>query len=53
LSCLLARLHYLRVPEAVPATVQDMALYAKAHYNTRLGKATASDYLSAYEKWWK
>jgi len=53
LSCLLARLHYLRVPEAVPATVQDMAVYAKAHYNTRLGKATASDYLRAYEKWWK
>ena len=44
LSCLLARLHYLRVPEAVPATVQDMALYAKAHYNTRLGKATAADF---------
>ena len=53
LSCLLARLHYLRVPEAVPATVQDMAVYAKAHYNTRLGKATAANYLSAYEKWWK
>lgn len=53
LSCLLARLHYLRVPEAVPATVQDMAAYAKRHYNTRLGKATAADYLSAYEKGWK
>jgi hypothetical protein len=53
LSCLLARLHYLRVPEAVPATVQDMAAYAKRYYNTRLGKATAADYLSAYEKWWK
>ena len=53
LSCLLARLHYLRVPEAVPATVQDMAVYAKRYYNTRLGKATAADYLSAYEKWWK
>jgi len=53
LSCLLARLHYLRVPEAVPATVQDMAVYAKRYYNTRLGKATAANYLSAYEKWWK
>ena len=53
LSCLLARLHYLRVPEAVPATVQDMAVYAKRYYNTRLGKATASDYLRAYERWWK
>lgn len=53
LSCLLARLHYLRVPEAVPATVQEMAAYAKKHYNTRLGKATAADYLSAYERYWK
>lgn len=53
LSCLLARLHYLRVPEAVPATVQEMAAYAKKYYNTRLGSATDADYFRAYERWWK
>lgn len=53
LACLLARLHYLRFPEPVPATPPGIADYAKRLYNTRLGKATAAHYLTAYEKWWK
>lgn len=52
LSCLLARLHYVRDPQPVPATPPEMAAYAKRVYNTRLGAATAADYLRAYERYW-
>jgi len=52
LACLLARLHYMRNPEAVPETPQEQAAYAKRVYNTHLGAATAADYLRAYERYW-
>lgn len=52
LSCALARLHYLRVPSLVPSSLPEMAKYAKAHYNTFLGKATTDAYLNAYLRYW-
>ena len=52
LGCLLARLHYLRIPKAIPHDVQAQSRYAKRYYNTRLGAATAEDYECAYYAHW-
>lgn len=52
LACLMARLHYLKFPGAVPPNTAGMAAYAKQYYNTHLGKAVAADYLIAFEKYW-
>ena len=45
-----ARAIYWRVPEAMPDAdnLTSLARYAKEHWNTHLGKATATDYLNAY-----
>ena len=50
LGCLFARLHYLRVPAAIPRTTEGMAEYAKEHYNTEAGKATPELYLDAFNQ---
>ena len=47
-SVLFARLHYMRVPAAIPATPERWASYAKDHYNTYLGKATPGDYFRSW-----
>lgn len=47
----MARVHYYRVPEALPKTLEGLAAYAKKYYNTELGKATAEDYLEAFKRW--
>lgn len=52
MSCLLARLHYFRVREPIPAGDEAMAKYAKKYYNTYKGKAKASDYLNAFNTYW-
>lgn len=51
----MARVHYFRVPEALPEgslqneeTIRKLAAYAKKYYNTGLGKATEEDYYEAY-----
>jgi hypothetical protein len=53
----MARVHYYRVPEAIPkerdcAVSSDylwaLADYAKRHYNTYLGKAKSEDYYKSY-----
>lgn len=45
----MARVHYLRVPEQLPATDDRVAqaAYWKRHYNTRQGRGHVSDYLRA------
>lgn len=45
-----ARLQYRRIPEKLPVTLEEKARYAKEHWNTELGKATADDYLNAYKE---
>lgn len=47
----MARVHYYRVPEKLPPKedIKAMAVYAKRHYNTELGKATWEDYAEAYK----
>lgn len=49
-ACVLfARLHYLRVPEPVPSSIEAQGSYAKRYYNTAAGKAMAADYIAAYQ----
>ena len=64
---LMARIHYLRVPEALPKAswlyfgednkkphplwIEDMANYYKTFWNTKLGKATPEKAIKAYERY--
>ena len=52
LSCILSRVHYLRVKAPIPATISDMAKYAKVYYNTMAGKAKPINYEKAFRKYW-
>lgn len=51
LAVVLARLHYLRFPEPIPAPVSDQAAYWKRTYNTVLGRGTADAYLASWHSW--
>lgn len=46
-----ARLNLIRFPEALPDAddLEGLARYAKKYWNTSAGKATAEDYLQAYQ----
>ena len=48
----MARLHYYRRPEALPARgdIVAMAQYWKAHYNTHLGKGTIAEAIKNYKR---
>lgn len=49
-SILMCRIHYLRVPEALPSAYDKFgqAEYWKKYYNTHLGKGTTVKYLETY-----
>jgi hypothetical protein len=52
----MARVHYWRVPEALPSKddtkyMSKLGDYAKKYYNTHLGKATSSRYVTDYLDW--
>ena len=51
----MARVHYMRVPEALPSgqDVDGMWAYYKKYYNTELGKATKKKSIEAYERYTK
>lgn len=49
LSVLMARIHYMRRPEAIPNSVQAQATYYKEFYNTVAGKATTAEYKKNYQ----
>lgn len=49
-ACIFARLHYRRVPRALPKDVLDDAGYWKRWYNTALGKGTVEQYLKHWEQ---
>ena len=51
LACLFARLHYLRVSEAVPDDLRGQAGYWKRYYNTRLGKGTVVGYMDKWQQY--
>lgn len=46
---LMARLHYRRVPHALPTSTVGQARYWKVHYNTVAGKGTVEKYMDAYD----
>ena len=49
----MARIHYLRVPEALPSAmdVNGLANYWKDYYNTNLGSGTATKAMGNYQKY--
>jgi hypothetical protein len=52
----MARVHYWRVAEALPNKddtryMSKLGIYAKTHYNTHLGIATSSRYVTDYFVW--
>lgn len=51
LACLFARLHYMRDPEPIPASLTAQAHYWKIVYNTVAGKGTAGAYMASWGKW--
>lgn len=48
-ACAMCRLHYLRVPESLPAAddIDAQARYWKAHYNTATGKGTVEHFIKS------
>lgn len=50
LSCLLGRTHYMRVPSAVPHTVDEQADYWKRHFNTAAGAGTVNQYCKSWAR---
>ena len=49
----MCRVHYMRVPHALPAAndVPGLAKYWKQHYNTPLGKGTVQEFEENYERY--
>lgn len=48
---IMARLHYLRVKEALPSDLQGMARYWKKYYNTEFGKGAAEEFVKNFERY--
>lgn len=45
-----ARLHYLRVSEKIPNTIDGYARYWKVYYNTCKGKGTEQEFIENYKR---
>ncbi len=52
-AIIMARIHYYRVPDPLPAwhDVDALAAYWKEHYNTHEGAGTVSEFVENYEKY--
>ncbi|MGI9249901.1 MAG: hypothetical protein ACR2PR_01715 [Pseudohongiellaceae bacterium] len=50
-AAIMCRIHYYRVPEALPAwnDVNALAAYWKEHYNTHLGAGTVEEFVENYK----
>lgn len=46
----IARVHYKRVKDPIPPSIEGKAKYWKVHYNTRMGKSTESQFIYNYKK---
>jgi len=48
----MARIHYKRVPEALPPAnaISSLGAYWKDHYNTTLGAGTAQEFIENYQR---
>lgn len=47
----MARVHYLRVKEALPGNLDGWAHYWKQHYNTPKGRGTVEEFIANYKKY--
>jgi len=47
----LTRVHYLRVNETLPNTIEGYAYYWKKYYNTYLGAGTEQEFIRNYKKY--
>lgn len=50
LATCMARVHYLRVREAIPSDLEGWARYWKRYYNTPLGKGTEEEFIANYKR---
>ena len=50
LAICMARVHYLRVREAIPSDLEGWARYWKRYYNTPIGKGTEEEFIANYKK---
>ena len=52
-SVAMCRVHYLRVPEALPDAedIEGLAAYYKTHYNTPKGAATVEEFIENYHRY--
>ena len=53
LATCMARVHYLRKPASIPASLDGQAAYWKKYYNTVLGKGTEEEYKANYKRFVK
>lgn len=51
LSICMCRVHYLRVKEKLPTTIEGYAAYWKKYYNTPKGKGTETEFVRNYYLW--
>ena len=52
-ACAMCRVHYFRVKEPIPTTINGYAYYWKQFYNTPKGKGTISEFINNYIKYVK
>lgn len=50
-ACAMCRIHYLRQPGKIPATVDGQGQYWKKYYNTALGRGTVAEYMDNWERY--
>lgn len=50
LAICMARVHYLRVKEAIPSDLEGWARYWKRYFNTPLGKGTEEEFIANYKR---
>ena len=48
---IMCRLHYRRVPKALPQTIPEQATYWKKYYNTAKGRGTVAHFINIVEKY--
>ena len=50
LAICMARVHYLRVKEAIPSDLEGWARYGKRYYNTPVGKGPEEEFIANYKR---
>ena len=51
LAACICRIHYLRIEEAIPKSLEGWARYYKQYYNTPKGKATEQEFIENYRRY--